>query len=67
MILVLIVCSIYGGSCRTAWIDDADRPMTPMSCITSAQPKIAQWMTEHPGLRVDRFRCMAPERMERDA
>lgn len=67
MILVLIVCSIYGGSCRDAWIDDPDRAMTPMSCITSAQTKMAQWKAEHPGLRIEKFRCVDPNRMERGA
>ncbi len=57
--LVLTVCMISNPqSC------DERRLMVEMGslrgCMMQAQPYIAQWAGDHPGLSIQRWRCVAP-------
>ena len=31
--------------------------VTPMQCMMQAQTELAKWFSEHPGLRVARYKC----------
>jgi len=33
-----------------------------LQCMVQAQPYIAQWSEEHPGNRVEKWRCAYPDR-----
>ena len=56
LVLLLTVCSLTApADCRQVRLPFAD--MTPMQCMM-AQPTIAQWADEHPGERVERWRCV---------
>ncbi|MGR3794875.1 hypothetical protein [Vannielia sp. SX4] len=32
---------------------------TPMSCMMTAQPQLAQWINEHPNWTIARWKCRA--------
>jgi hypothetical protein len=66
IVLVLTVCALNAPArCdekRLEFIDDAG---SLMQCMLRAPPTIAQWVEDHPGRRVTRWRCAYPGSDER--
>lgn len=36
-------------------------PMSPMTCLMQAQPRLAEWTATHPRWRIGSWRCGRPE------
>lgn len=59
--LVLTVCTLAQPvSCDEKKLVFSSETGSLMGCMMQAQPFIAQWSGEHPGLRVSRWRCVTP-------
>lgn len=41
--------------------------VTPMACITGAQPHLAEWVVTHPGHRIQSWKCQTVRMNEREA
>lgn len=63
--LVFIVClSAEPATCESRAMQFTDLSLT--TCTLSAQPQLAQWVSEHPGWLIRRWTCQ-PLRLDRDA
>lgn len=59
--LIIVVCSlITPGSCQERHLLFESHGSLA-ACTMEAQPYLAQWIGEHPGLRIARYRCDWPE------
>ena len=62
LVLIMTVCSLSTpencGEARLQFTYDESM----MQCMVQAQPYIAQWSEEHPGNRVEKWRCAYPDR-----
>jgi hypothetical protein len=59
--LVVLVCSLANPtSCGERHLI-LDAQGSAAQCSMQAQPYLAQWIGEHPGLRIARWRCMWPQ------
>ncbi len=59
--LIVLVCSLANPAvCQEQHILFDAQGGTPRSCALHAPPYIAQWVGEHPGVRVARWRCEWP-------
>lgn len=56
MTLVVLVCALTGAPCR-----DVEFVLGP-ACIVAAQAAIAEYVADHPELRVERWRCRGARR-----
>jgi hypothetical protein len=59
--LILLACTVAApGACREyhLLIQSAGSPRT---CTMQAQPVLAQWVAEHPTLRIARWHCAWPD------
>lgn len=70
MIELLFVTCLYGSqsqavSCREHSLLFQD--VSPMTCMMGAQPQLAQWVNEHPGQRVQSWKCRSFNPNEREA
>ncbi|MGO9545543.1 MAG: hypothetical protein ACLPPF_12220 [Rhodomicrobium sp.] len=64
--LVMTVCIVaQPATCRDQRVL-FDEDTTPMQCMMTAQPTIAQWGTEHPKWFVQRWKCRAPRKDDKD-
>ena len=63
--LIVLVCSIANPDvCQEKhMVFEAHGPL--YACMWEAQPFLAQWIGEHPDLRIARFRCDWPDREDR--
>ncbi len=62
LVLIMTVCALAAPArCHEARLQFAQE-VSPMQCIMGAQPYIAQWASEHPDMRVARWRCGYPDR-----
>jgi len=60
LLLILTVCSLSNpGSCKEERLQFAEGSL--MMCMTGSQPYLAQYVEEHPGIRVVRWRCSMGE------
>lgn len=41
--------------------------ISPMACMTAAQPELAKWIEAHPNFRIRNWRCQTVNFAERDA
>lgn len=41
--------------------------MTPYQCMHMGQTELAKWFEEHPGYRVERFKCVDGDKRKEDA
>lgn len=64
MLILLTICSIVSGDCRTETVNLDAHEMTPNACIAQAQPAIASYMAAYPNYDVKRFRCVPANRRE---
>lgn len=66
--LVMTVCIVaQPATCRDQRVLlDPDSGATPMQCMMSAQPTIAQWGSEHPNWFVQRWKCQYPRKGDKD-
>jgi hypothetical protein len=61
MELVLLACSLSNpGTCHEYHLV-FQTAESLRSCTMEAEPYLAQWIGEHPNLRVARWRCASPE------
>jgi hypothetical protein len=59
IVIVLSTCLINDPSvCREQTIP-LDSETTPLRCMMTAPPHVAQWNVEHPRWRITRWRCRA--------
>jgi hypothetical protein len=59
--LIVLACSIVNpGTCQTHHLLFQSNGSL-RACIEHAQPYLAQWIGEHPNLRVARYRCAWPD------
>lgn len=58
--LAFVACSIANpNACQDhalSFSAEAEN-VTPMQCMMQAQTELAKWFSEHPGLRVARYKC----------
>lgn len=59
IVLVLTVCALSTPDCVDVRLPFADVGL--ITCMTSAGPIAAQWIDEHPGRRLARWRCAEPD------
>lgn len=58
MELLISACLLAApDSCRTESLVVSMEPMTPMTCMVTAQPAIAQWNEAHPKWKVVKWSC----------
>lgn len=59
LVLVITVCAINAPSqCGEARLQfAADEPLSPIECSNRAMPYLAQYVGEHPNIRVKKWRC----------
>ena len=61
LLLILTVCGLAAPErCAETRLQLVDVGI--VQCMTGGQQAAAQWMDEHPGRRVARWRCGYPER-----
>lgn len=61
LVLILTVCSLASPDrCDEARLPFTD--VTLMTCMTQGQIAAAEYIDQHPGLRLTRWRCALPER-----
>lgn len=59
--LIFVVCSVASpASCQEHHLL-VESHGSLRTCVMQAEPYLAQWIGEHPGLRIARFRCDWPE------
>ena len=59
--LVLTVCSLaQPAQCDERRLVFSSETGSICGCMMQAQPYIAQWVGEHPGVAVTRWRCVTP-------
>ena len=62
--LILLACTLANpGACHEHHLL-FETEGTLRGCVFQAQPYLAQWAGEHPGLRVARWRCAWPDQEE---
>jgi hypothetical protein len=63
--LIIVVCSLaHPDACQEKHLlFEAHGPL--YACMWEAQPYLAQWIGEHPDLRIASFRCDWPEHEDR--
>lgn len=62
--LILLACALANpGSCREHHVL-LQSSGSLRGCMMQAQPYLAQWIGEHPGLRIANFRCAWPDQEE---
>ena len=62
ILIIMTVCALNApADCHEARLQFAE-PVSLMACMMQAQPYLAQWVGEHPNVRVARWRCAYPER-----
>ncbi|HEX2727494.1 MAG TPA: hypothetical protein VHN20_16850 [Beijerinckiaceae bacterium] len=60
MLILLSVCLMASPStCREERVNWTFEDANFMGCLVHAQGVLAQWQTEHPDWRVQRWRCVA--------
>ena len=59
--LIVLACSIViPGACQTHHLLFQSSGSL-RACMEQAQPYLAQWVGEHPNLRIARYRCAWPD------
>ncbi len=59
--LVLTVCALTNpAACEERHLMFSTENVSIVGCMMQAQPFIAQWTGEHPGVHVSRWRCVTP-------
>lgn len=59
MLILLSVCLISSPStCREERVNWSYEEVNYMGCLVQSQPVLAQWQTEHPQWRVERWKCV---------
>ena len=59
MLILLSVCLMASpGTCREERVNWTFEDANFMGCLVHAQGVLAQWQTEHPDWRVQRWRCV---------
>jgi hypothetical protein len=59
MLILLSVCLLASPTtCREERLSWSFEDASFMGCLTHAQGRMAQWQTEHPDWRVQRWRCV---------
>ena len=60
--LIVLVCALSDprGGCSERHLALVAQG-SPAECAMQAQPYLAQWIGEHPGLRIARWRCEWPQ------
>ena len=64
--LVITACIVaQPATCRDQHVL-SDANVTPMQCLMTAQPTIAQWGAEHPRWFVQRWKCQYPRKGDKE-
>lgn len=55
--LLISACLMSGSDCReVSFLYDA-QDVSLMTCLAMGQAEAARWQIEHPGYRIERYRC----------
>ena len=58
--LIFTACLIAApAACEERQLTFAARDLTPMTCLMSGQPHLAEWADAHPGWRIARYKCVS--------
>lgn len=59
--LVFVACMIARpDACEERILSFLSQSGSPMACVLEAPPTLATWSGEHPGYRIDSWRCQDP-------
>ena len=62
MDLIVTVCSLLNpAACQDQHLLFDSQNGSLRTCVMQAQPYLAQWIGEHPGLRIIRYHCEWPD------
>lgn len=64
--LIFVVCSLLNADACSEKSMTFFTNETISSCMFQAQPRLAHWVSEHPNMRIAKFRCARPEQVGKD-
>ncbi|WP_425074673.1 hypothetical protein [Sagittula sp. S175] len=70
MIELIFMTCMFGSQSQAASCHERSllfTDVTPMMCMMGAQPQLAKWVNEHPGERIQSWKCQMVNLAEREA